>query len=156
MKKITVSVFVVAVLIVFSCNQAGQKSKHSDAHIAAQDSVYQVTMDFHDVIMPKLGDMGRLSQELRKFIPSDQLDETQKEEVYQSTLNLEKAEEAMMDWMQTIKQPAALRDSLSHEAIMSFLAVQQKGIEQVGEKISASMTAGNELLTKLNTAQSNK
>ena len=56
----------------------------------------------------------------------------------------------MMNWMAEFKQPTSLRDTLSHEAIMNYLAAEQEKVQAVYDDINGSIEAAKGLLQNLN------
>src|SRR5690606_20509846 len=148
MKNILTLALFAAAIALFSCagNQEG-KTGMTSAQVSEQDALYQSVMVVHDSVMPKMGDLARLAQEIRKLIPNDATDDETKERAYTIVQKLNIAEENMMGWMNQIKQPAALRDTSSHEAIMQYFQAEKSKIDQVGKDINGSM---NEAIQFLN------
>lgn len=150
MKRWFLFILTVFAVGVFGCKtEQGSTSKHSEAQISEQETIYKEVMSVHDAVMPKVSDIARVAQDLRAFIPNEKVDESLKEEIFQTVQQLVIAEEEMMGWMNYFNQPAALRDTSSHEAVMSYLRTEKDKITEVKNKMETSLSNGETLLQKL-------
>ena len=154
MKNILTAALFVCSIVLFSCagNSEGKVSM-SSAQISEQDALFQSMMDVHDEVMPKLSEMSKLAQEIRTLIPNDAVDDDTKEQAYQIVHDLGVAEENMFGWMQEIKQPAALRDTASHEFIMSYYTAEKSKIEGVAKSINSGIAASVNFLNNYKGAE---
>ncbi len=139
----------------FGCaNNPGQHSAQKEAvnpQLAAEDSLRDVVFEIHDAVMPKMAEINRLQRELRKWKEAHPGADPQLSEQLLKTLDwLTKADEGMMNWMAEFKQPTSLRDTLSHEAIMNYLAAEQEKVQAVYDDINGSIEAAKGLLQNLN------
>lgn len=132
-------------------NQTGEETTAVDPALAAEDSLRGVVLEVHDAVMPKMGEVNRLQRQLRTWMEEHpDASAEQKEEILKTLDWLKSADEGMMTWMAEFKQPANLRDSLPHEAIMNYLAGEQKKVQVVYDDINGSIDAAKALLQKLN------
>lgn len=128
MNRILVSLFVLfsGFVLVSSCNKDKNATDPAlkEAQIAKEDSIFNLVMNVHDEVMP-------LTSTLVKRI--ELLEEMEEMDSLQTTLlsELKTGKEAMWDWMYAIKAPKKLRDSLSHEKIVSYLVNEQASIDEV-------------------------
>ncbi|MAT53636.1 MAG: hypothetical protein CMN32_04090 [Saprospirales bacterium] len=160
MNKLTTFLALLSLLtFTFGCANSGSENVAEenaeetavDPAVASQDSLRDVVMEIHDAVMPKMGEINRLQRELRKWKEAHpDAEPATKEEILKTLDWLTKADEGMMDWMAGFSQPANLRDSLSHEAIMEYLAGEQKKVQVVYDDINGSIAAAKALLEKLN------
>lgn len=157
MKQLTL--FALLVLALFGCANPGSvsensNSKSADPAIASQDSLRDLVLEVHDAVMPKMGEINRLQRQLRKWKEANPNASTAQTDEVMKTLDwLNKADEGMMDWMAGFSQPENLRDSLSNDAIIAYLAGQQQAVQTVYDDINGSIDAAKQLLEKLNPNQ---
>lgn len=112
---------VFAAICTFSCEKPIEFSKKQ---LSAQDSLFKEIMIIHDEVMPLTSTLVKRKDILEK---SKNTDETTLLLIKQ----LETAEEAMWDWMYSIKRPDQFRDTLNHEQIMNYLNLELNSISEV-------------------------
>ncbi len=83
-------------------------------------------MAIHDEVMPKMKDIYRLTKELKKLPPSDTIEGL--------LVDLDNADEAMMEWMRAYKKPNAQ----SEEAFI-YLEKQKSLVNDVKSKMLISI-----------------
>jgi hypothetical protein len=111
---------------VISCSSETKKEviEFSNKQLQAQDSLFKEIMVIHDEVMPLTSTLVKRKDILEK---SGQKDST--------TLNLinelDNAEQAMWDWMYSIKRPEQLRDSMNNKQITSYLSNEFDAIKNV-------------------------
>lgn len=142
MKQLTA--LFLALVFLMACGNGD--SGHSEGQIKAQEETYKEMMAIHDEVMPLLSSMVRTSQELQQYIPSKELDPTEKEQIYSAMQSLNIAEEAMMGWMSQIRQPVAIRDTLSPQQVMQYLEEEKAAIEAIGRQMQQSLDNGQAVL----------
>jgi MFS superfamily sulfate permease-like transporter len=142
MKKLIIVILVLAPALVFiNCQSTENK---------AQEDLKKEVFVIHDDVMPKTSEINRLQRKLRKLskdIPS--LDDSTRQRISDVQLQLEKAHDGMMVWMNNFKSPAKLRASKSHEEIMQYLEEEKIKITQVRDDMLRSIESGNSLLDDL-------
>ncbi len=144
MKRIIFSLFP-ALLLLFALSCQSTDPQHLEQE-KLKDSVFVV----HDEVMPLLGEIHRLSRQLKKYSAANpSLDETTKQRISNLILQLEKADDGMMNWMQEFKKPADLRSSMQHEEIMAYLKTEAEKVAVVKTDILGSIEAGKALVDSL-------
>ena len=116
--------------------------------IALEDKAWDEMMVVHDEVMPKMGNMNRVSREL-KALSEGLTEKSDLEKVNKAVKDLEGASEGMMTWMSELQQPEKLRKAQSHEEIMSYLQGEIAEITKVKEDMLNSLEEGKKLLNEL-------
>ena len=123
-----------ALVFLFSC---GQDKKEEEA-------LFKEVMDIHDIAMPEMGTLRKISKQLTIRIDSltaDSLaiDSTQVAEILTTVGELKKANESMMEWMRQFKQ---LEEGTPHGEVMNYLKEQKKSIEKVRDDMNNAKKQG--------------
>ena len=88
-------------------------------------------MKVHDEVMPKMDDIYKLKQELKKQMTDSSTVAVEKRKTIASTiLRLDSASENMMVWMRNFNP---IPDSLGEEKARAYLEDQQEKIKKVKE-----------------------
>jgi regulator of replication initiation timing len=96
-------------------------------------ALYDEVMKVHDEVMPKMDDIYKLKQELKKqMADSSNLTVEKKKTIEATILRLDSASESMMVWMRNFNP---LPDSLGEEKARAYLEDQQKRIQGVREEM---------------------
>jgi hypothetical protein len=107
--------------LAWSC---GQKTRDNQA-------LYDEVMKVHDEVMPKMDDIYKLKQELKKQMADSSTLTTEKKKTIEATiLKLDSASENMMVWMRNFNP---LPDSLGEEKAREYLEDQKVKVEKVKE-----------------------
>jgi len=107
-----------------------------------QNSMKDEVMEIHDEVMPKMGEMNTLKNELLADAESLAIDSTNVENIEKSNTlkqiaaELEEANKSMMDWMRNYKPNF---DEQTHEEIMQYLEEQKMKAGEVKNKILTSI-----------------
>ena len=133
MKTILTVLSFVVLSLVWSC---GEKKQDNQA-------LYDEVMKVHDEVMPKMDDIYKLKQELKKQISDtpDLVDEKRRT-IEATILKLDSASEAMMVWMRNFNP---LPDSLGEEKAREYLEDQQEKIEKVKDEMLDAINKATEL-----------
>lgn len=107
-----------------------------------EDSLRNEVFAIHDEAMPKMTDIVQLKGGLIE-LPTDSTNEA---EVKSANSQLEKAEDAMMAWMNNFKAPEKLRDTKSHEEIMAYLENEKLEITKVRDLMNNSIANAKRIL----------
>ena len=111
--------------------------KHS--HPGMEDNpLYMEVMAVHDSIMPKMSDIHDLKKELKAFAESPA-----KDQVMSAIGDLDKADEAMMEWMANFKTP---EDKAQLE---TYLNNQKTQINQVAAQMYSAIEQATRLRDSL-------
>ena len=120
----TVNILFVGVFLSICTFSCVEPVEFTSEQLNTQDSLFKEIMVIHDEVMPLTSTLVKRKDILEK---SEKTDE--------STVNLiqqlETAEEAMWDWMYSIKRPEQFRDTLNHNQIMDYLKTEYKSISEV-------------------------
>lgn len=142
-----VIVFLLPLFILSACNQnASEKDELAEAPDAVAQKRSEV-MAVHDAIMPKMGALMNLKKQLRE--KASVLDSTniaheeQFDSIQLSIEQLEAADEAMMQWMRTYKDPAG---SISDNEAIAYLKQKEQEILKVKVGMQESEAAARVLL----------
>ena len=130
------------VLFLFSC-QSGNEERNAEKQI--RDEIYAI----HDDVMPKTSEIHRLKRQLKKFPDQNVADPVVKKQILETVVILEKADEGMMSWMNSFKEPAKLRKAKTHEEIMVYLDEEKAKISQVRSDMLNSIETAKALLATL-------
>lgn len=126
-----------------------------DPHHAHGDERVAEVMAIHDSIMPKMQDLHNLKKEFTLRIEkadstlakgANALAKSEKKSAEQLKLQLEQADEAMMDWMHHYN--ADTLDQLDSEKATLYVAEQKKKIEQVRDLMKATQQQAEKFLQK--------
>lgn len=142
MQKIIFLFYSLAVLSIFSCKPKMQDSTEiEDPDIIL---LYDEVMKIHDDVMPKMQDISKLRRELRKKIPTVQDSSI----VYSDVLYLNKADDAMMDWMARFSEE--YMSIQKKEDKISYLKNEIPAIEYVRDIMLESIAKAQRRLDSLN------
>ena len=144
MRKLIISTLsLLSILFLVACQADSAERK---AEKIMRDEIYAI----HDDVMPKNSEINRLKRQLKKF-PEDKIpDPVVQQQIRETILQLEQADDGMMSWMNNFKEPAKLRSAKTHEEIMVYLENEKKTIAQVRTDMLESIVAAKALLASLN------
>ncbi|MCF8243977.1 MAG: hypothetical protein K9J37_01100 [Saprospiraceae bacterium] len=137
MKKFTIlKTLMLAVILLSSC---GGPNPEFEQEESLRNEVFVI----HDEVMPKMSDIVRLKGGLMEM----KTDTTIDAEVKATMSQLEKAEDAMMGWMNNFTGPEKLRESKSHEEIMAYLQNEKLEITKVRDAMNNSIGTAERILS---------
>lgn len=141
MKHIAHLLIICASIVLINCSSKTEHSDHdpnqSDESAAdANEALYDEVMKIHDEVMPKMNDIYKMKEELKKQIADapNMVDE-KREELEAKIANLEEASRSMMEWMREFNPPA---DSLGEETVREYLEGQLESVKKVRETINSA------------------
>jgi hypothetical protein len=121
-------------VLLVDCNTKtdnGGDSHHG--HDSANQALYDEVMKVHDEVMPKMNDIYKLKEDLKKEIAdAPGMVENKRKEIESAILQLDAASEAMMDWMRNFNP---LPDSLGEENAREYLEEQKIKVDKVKEEM---------------------
>ena len=120
----TVNILFVGVFLSICTFSCAEPVEYTSEQLNTQDSLFKEIMVIHDEVMPLTSTLVKRRDILEK---SENTDEPTLRLIQQ----LETAEEAMWDWMYSIKRPEQFRDTLNHNQIMDYLNTEYKSISEV-------------------------
>jgi hypothetical protein len=119
--KATLPFVSLIILLAWGC---GQETKDNQA-------LYDEVMKVHDEVMPKMNDIYKLREQLKKQIAdSAGLVEEKEKAIESAILKLDSSSESMMVWMRNFNP---LPDSLGEEKAREYLEDQKVKVEKVKE-----------------------
>lgn len=125
----------VLIIALASCKQTADQE---------YDLLFKEVMRVHDDCMPETANLYKL-----KRFAQDDIEVLPKDDKYYDKLvaikvRADKADEAMMDWMDKFKEPEA-----SHEERMAYLKKELVAIEKVCEQIYSTIDEGKKLVMEV-------
>ncbi len=140
----SLSLLLVTAFLISSCEPS------IDPNLAVQEAEFAKVMAGHDEVMPKTGQISKLSRQMKKYMKDNpDLDTETKGNVAEMISNLMVAEEMMFAWMANIKQLKELRITKSHEEIMTYLSEENKTMENVKLATNEGLEEGKKLWESL-------
>ena len=120
-------------LIVVACGKTSDHAGHGESADGengdANRALYDQVMDIHDEVMPKMGDIYKLRQELlEKIANTPGMVVEKKKELEAIISNLDSTNNAMMDWMHNFNP---LPDSVDQEKAREYLESEIERIKKV-------------------------
>lgn len=130
-------------LLVFgvSCSSKTEHTHQDDnaGTVTTNDALYDEVMSIHDEVMPKMNDLYKLKEELKKQLAeTSDLTEEKRNELEAQIVKVEEASKSMMVWMREFNPPA---DSLGEEVVNQYLKEQLDAVKKVKESIQQALPA---------------
>lgn len=145
MKTIFRLAIIALITILASCGQKshdheGHDHDHDHAHDHSPDSetgpnqaLYDEVMKVHDEVMPKMNDIYKLKQDLKKKLDeSKDLADDKRKEIEATIAQLDSASDGMMVWMREFNP---IPDSVSEERAREYLENEMERVKKVKEDI---------------------
>ena len=120
----TVNILFVGVFLSICTFSCVEPVEFTSEQLNTQDSLFKEIMVIHDEVMPLTSTLVKRKDILEKSENTD-------ESTIRLMQQLESAEEAMWDWMYSIKRPEQFRDTLDHIQIMDYLNTEYTSISEV-------------------------
>lgn len=136
MKKIWMAVAAVGLLLALAWWTKQKLEEKTQNDLRAE------LMTVHDEVMPKMGELTMLAGRVKEMLRDSSMGAEVRTELESLLVRMESAEEGMMDWMAAFKQPEALRSSMDHPAIMTYLQQEKTTISQVASHINEGIEQG--------------
>jgi hypothetical protein len=122
MQRIILKVFLGIMIGLWGCGKS---------HDHGNQELYEEVMKVHDEVMPKMNDVYKLKEELKKQIAnSPDMVEEKKNRIQSVILQLDSASDGMMVWMRNFNP---LPDSLGVEKARNYLEQEQEKVNKVKE-----------------------
>lgn len=102
-------------------------------------------MVIHDEVMPEVSYMNKLKRKIRALSPGD--DQAYASAIKSHELQIQKAVDDMMHWMEHVKLPGPVKEMPDVEAL-EYLKIQTEKISKVSADMKASIAAGESFLEK--------
>lgn len=117
-----------------------------EASRVAQEAAHEGMMASHDRIMPMMGQVTAAQRAIKEQLDADQLNDDRKDLLEAAYEQLEDADAGMMKWMNNLKPLAELRESMDHEAIITFIREVSAEGTNVETAINTSVASAKELV----------
>lgn len=144
-----------------ACGSGGEEpaaAEETSPQLKAEKELYDQMMAVHDEVMPRMGELNRISRSLKEYRENHpEMTDATRQRIEQAIEQLEAADEGMMSWMGTDRKPETLRSKdMEHQAIMDYLKKEEAAIRQVKQDMEQSMENGRQLLEQLNPEKVNQ
>lgn len=118
-----------------ACNNKADNHEHHEKSTSTDpnDILYDEVMKIHDEVMPKMNDLHKMKEGLKKQIAeTPDLTEEKRKALEEEVSKIEAASKSMMVWMREFNPPA---DSLGEAAVKEYLEGQLESVKKVKENI---------------------
>ncbi len=122
----------------------GSKTEHKHQEESTTEStndvLYDEVMKIHDEVMPKMNDLYKMKEALKKQLSeTPDLADDKRKELEAEIAKLEEASKSMMVWMREFNPPA---DSLGEDVVRQYLEGQLEAVKKVKESIQQALPEG--------------
>lgn len=140
---------IASILLIAACQSPKPPANgHTEEQIAQQEQKRLEVMAIHDAVMPEMSAINRLSRTLKPMV-KEKLSEDEQEILLDGLKSLDQSGEAMMVWMADFQNNLdVLRDSMDHQAIMSYLDAELEKIKTVDTLMRSSIETGKKLVNQ--------
>ena len=144
----SVALFLFFALVFHSCTSPGAAKQEKQTELEAFESM----MSIHDEVMPKMGEINRLSRKLKQSF--ERMDTTDRElmgKIDNTLRALEAADQGMMAWMNMNAGGVLekLQAEKGHEEIMAYIKSEETTIKTVAEQMNTSIAQGKALVEQM-------
>lgn len=137
MRSILPALILGILAIVWACGQKSSDNgehghnQHEETEDEGNQGLYDEVMKVHDEVMPKMNDIYKLKEQLKKEIANaPDMVEEKKRAIESMIVQLDSASESMMVWMRNFNP---LPDSLGEEKAREYLEDQKEKVKKVKE-----------------------
>lgn len=136
--------YLVIISFLISGVGCGTKTEHGhqdegNGTESTNDALYDEVMRIHDEVMPKMNDLYKIKEELKKQLAeTTNLTEEKRRELEAQLAKVEEASKGMMVWMREFNPPA---DSLGEKVVNEYLKEQLEAVKKVKENIQQALPA---------------
>ena len=107
--------------------------------------LYDEVMAIHDDAMPKMDNIYRTKQALKKKISgTPDIGEQEKKNIEQVIVSLDSASDAMMDWMHAFTPPD---DSIDKDMAIAYLEQEKQNITKVRDRMHDALAKAKKYTT---------
>ncbi|MEP2670279.1 MAG: hypothetical protein ABJH04_14860 [Cyclobacteriaceae bacterium] len=138
--KLTYKLLILFLVVLAACGKPSTQTEEEENQEVDADpnqSLYDMVMDVHDEVMPKMDDIYKIKSQLQeKIVNSPDLVQERKDALEKMILSLDSANNSMMVWMRQFNRPA---DSLDVEEARAYLESQMEKINAVKETMLSTL-----------------
>lgn len=138
--RFKIKIILVFILFVFLVIQCIDRNKIQDNKLTSLDSLYHLVGEKHDTAMLLMKDIKRFKINLRKRIQEN--DSLGRDTIYTILGQLNRADDAMMNWMRNFKSRELdneFYDNTSKDSIRKYLKSEERAIESVHSEMIESI-----------------
>jgi len=130
--KYSRQLLIIALIMLAACGKSKKdKAKESAAGDSSNQALYNMVMDIHNEVMPRMEDIYKLKKKLQDTLAhTTAITEEQRLKLEKIISGLDSASNAMMDWMHNFNP---LPDSADQEKAREYLETQMESIKKVRE-----------------------
>jgi hypothetical protein len=141
MKHLSHLIILTIIAISTSCSSKTEHQHQEGSSTGStNDVLYDEVMKIHDEVMPKMNDLYKMKEALKKQLTdTPNLAEDKKKELEAEIAKLEEAGKSMMVWMREFNPPA---DSLGEAVVRQYLEDQLEAVKRVKESVQQALPEG--------------
>lgn len=142
MHSIRTIILLSVVLSLAACKKETSSTSTNESEAAqGNQALYDSVMAVHDEVMPKMNDIYKLKNQLKKKLSiSDSLTNEKKEKIERTISALDSANDGMMIWMREFNP---LPDSLGKEEAREYLMREMEKVKKVRKDIYSAIEKAN-------------
>ena len=150
--KTNLNIFSLFCLVIFLANCGGPATgpaKFSNDEMDTQNAAWAEMMEYHDIVMEKMGQFYPLTKGLEALAEETAVQATDiHPRAKTAIVELEKAEDGMMEWMQGIgANPLdSIRAKNDHAGVLSMIEEELNNIEQVNDAMDKAIEEAKTLI----------
>ncbi|MFZ1807811.1 MAG: hypothetical protein WAU36_11335 [Cyclobacteriaceae bacterium] len=137
--KLTYKLLILFLVVLAACGKPSDQNEEEENQEVNEDpnqALYDMVMDVHDEVMPKMDDIYKIKSQLQeKIVNSPDLVQERKDALEKMILSLDSANNSMMVWMRQFNTP----DSLDVEEARAYLESQMEKINAVKETMLSTL-----------------
>lgn len=149
MQHLTKTLLAILVIALGACGSKEHNHDHAHDHEqghdhehtgGANETLYNEVMAVHDDVMPKMNDLYKLKQSLKKKIEETPgLDASTKAQIEGSIARIDSASEGMMQWMRSFNP---IPDSVNETMAREYLEKEKVKVQEVKDDILEALEEG--------------
>ena len=140
--------FLFLLVFTFACGSGEDAAEDAGerGNTAAQQTAYELMMEGHDRVMPMMGQITATQRAITEQLSSGGLDDDYRDLLLAANEQLEDANDAMMQWMNTSRPLSELQENMDNDDIMSTIRERTRSIAEVETDIRTSLANAEQIL----------
>ena len=146
--KLVYNLSILLLIMIVACSKPSNQSDEGsdEGEDNPTQALYDQAMNIHDEVMPKMEDIYKIKSQIQeKIANSPNLVKERKETLERTILQLDSANNAMMDWMHEFNP---LPDSVDEEEARAYFENQIEKIKKVKELMVSTIEQAKEEASK--------
>jgi hypothetical protein len=123
-----------------------EDERYTATELVAQTEAYETMMDAHDRVMPRMGQIAQMQQNLKNSMQAANVSEADMSGMEKANTMLEASYDGMMNWMRELKSVDDLREMGSQEKIMAYIEGENQKMAVVETQLNEGLTMARDLL----------